>query len=77
LCSSGIFHVEHAGLGRLPFLVLTMLCAQQLDSACDAAPCPPGVVEELIDCSGGEEISLETGTERKLEALMAALDRNR
>jgi ATP-dependent RNA helicase DDX18/HAS1 len=34
-------------------------------------------VEELIDCSGGDEISLETGTARKLEALMAALDRNR
>lgn len=39
-------------------------------------PCA-GVVEELIDCSGGDEISLETGTARKLEALMASLDRNR
>lgn len=36
-----------------------------------------GVVEELIDCSGGDEISLETGTARKLEALMTALDRHR
>lgn len=38
---------------------------------------PAGVVEELIDCSGGDDISLETGTARKLEALMTALDRNR
>ncbi len=28
-----------------------------------------GLLEELIDCSGGEEISLESGTRRKLEAL--------
>jgi superfamily II DNA/RNA helicase len=27
----------------------------------------PGVVEELIDCSGGDEISLESGVARKLE----------
>lgn len=45
--------------------------------ACVACVCPAGVVEELIDCSGGDEISLETGTARKLEALMAALNRNR
>lgn len=30
---------------------------------------PAGLTEELVDCSGGEEVSLETGTRRKLEAL--------
>jgi hypothetical protein len=28
-----------------------------------------GLTEELVDCSGGEEVSLEAGTKRKLEAL--------
>ena len=32
-----------------------------------------GLHEVLIDCSGGEEVSLETGTLRKLEALDKAL----
>uniref|UniRef100_A0A383WC63 RNA helicase n=1 Tax=Tetradesmus obliquus TaxID=3088 RepID=A0A383WC63_TETOB len=36
-----------------------------------------GCVEELVDCSGGDEISLESGTARKLEAMMQALDRVR
>eukprot|EP00877_Chromochloris_zofingiensis_P002029 jgi/Chrzof1/11827/Cz06g11130.t1 len=36
-----------------------------------------GLTEELIDCSGGEEISLESGTARKLDALFAALRRHR
>eukprot|EP00775_Hariotina_reticulata_P010116 gene10116-10274_t len=36
-----------------------------------------GLVEELVDCSGGDEISLESGTQRKLEALQEALDRVR
>ena len=31
---------------------------------------PIGLEEELVDCSGGDEISLEAGTQRKLEALM-------
>ena len=34
-----------------------------------------GLEEELIDCSGGDEISLEAGTARKLEAMTQALDR--
>lgn len=34
-----------------------------------------GVVEELVDCSGGEEISLESGTQRKLEALSESLNK--
>eukprot|EP00879_Flechtneria_rotunda_P033385 GHRR01036971.1.p1 GENE.GHRR01036971.1~~GHRR01036971.1.p1 ORF type:complete len:103 (+),score=31.83 GHRR01036971.1:296-604(+) len=34
-----------------------------------------GLVEELIDCSGGEDVSLESGTQRKLEALAKALER--
>ncbi len=29
----------------------------------------PGLEEELVDCSGGDEITLEAGTQRKLEAL--------
>ena len=33
-------------------------------------PPPSGLEEELVDCSGGDEISLEAGTQRKLEALM-------
>ncbi|GBF95962.1 DEAD-box ATP-dependent RNA helicase [Raphidocelis subcapitata] len=36
-----------------------------------------GVTEELVDCSGGDEISLETGVQRKLEALTDALERHR
>jgi ATP-dependent RNA helicase DDX18/HAS1 len=39
--------------------------------------CAAGVVEELIDCSGGDDISLETGTARKLEALAKAIERHR
>ena len=29
-----------------------------------------GLEEELVDCSGGEDINLEAGTQRKLQALM-------
>ena len=36
-----------------------------------------GVTEELVDCSGGDEVSLESGVARKLEALSAALARHR
>ncbi|KAF6257544.1 P-loop containing nucleoside triphosphate hydrolase protein [Scenedesmus sp. NREL 46B-D3] len=36
-----------------------------------------GCIEELVDCSGGDEISLESGTQRKLEAMVDALDRVR
>jgi hypothetical protein len=35
------------------------------------------LIEELVDCSGGEEVSLESGTQRKLEALQEALNRVR
>ena len=28
-----------------------------------------GLEEELVDCSGGEDINLEAGTQRKLQAL--------
>lgn len=28
-----------------------------------------GLTEELVDCSGGEDVSLESGTLRKLDAL--------
>jgi len=34
-----------------------------------------GLEEELIDCSGGEEISLEAGTQRKLNTLGTVLSR--
>ena len=34
-----------------------------------------GCVEELIDCSGGDEISLESGTARKLDAMCEAIQR--
>ncbi len=33
----------------------------------------PGVVEQLVDCSGGEEINEETGQERKGEALLRVM----
>ncbi|KAF8070956.1 DEAD-box ATP-dependent RNA helicase 50 [Scenedesmus sp. PABB004] len=36
-----------------------------------------GCVEELVDCSGGDDVSLESGTQRKLDALGAALARVR
>ena len=32
-----------------------------------------GLVEELVDCSGGSVITEETGTARKLDALQRAL----
>ncbi|KAI8469617.1 MAG: P-loop containing nucleoside triphosphate hydrolase protein [Monoraphidium minutum] len=35
-----------------------------------------GVVEELVDCSGGDEVSLESGVARKLKALSACLERH-
>lgn len=48
---------------------------------CLQTPCrpactpPPGLVEELVDCSGGDEVSLESGTARKLDAMMEAIGR--
>jgi ATP-dependent RNA helicase DDX18/HAS1 len=36
-----------------------------------------GVTEQLVDCSGGEEITLEAGIKRKLMALAALLDAHR
>lgn len=47
------------------------------DTRCADVLLCPGLTEELIDCSGGEEISLESGTARKLDALFAALRRHR
>ncbi|GFR42534.1 hypothetical protein Agub_g3439 [Astrephomene gubernaculifera] len=35
-----------------------------------------GLVEELVDCSGGDEVSEESGRKRKLEALQALLSRH-
>lgn len=43
--------------------------SMQNERAVPALPCS-GLEEELIDCSGGDVISLEAGIERKLEALM-------
>lgn len=40
-------------------------------------PYHTGLVEELVDCSGGEEVSLESGTARKLDALHAVLGRTK
>ncbi|KAG2448777.1 hypothetical protein HYH02_006129 [Chlamydomonas schloesseri] len=36
-----------------------------------------GLVEELVDCSGGDDISEESGRKRKLEALQTVLDRHK
>ncbi|GLI63965.1 hypothetical protein VaNZ11_007133, partial [Volvox africanus] len=36
-----------------------------------------GLVEELVDCSGGDEVTEESGRKRKLEALKGLLDRHR
>jgi hypothetical protein len=49
----------------------------RLQWPCVAAAAAAGCIEELLDCSGGDEISLESGTARKLEAMMEALDRVR
>lgn len=40
------------------------------------APLLPGLTEELLDCSGGAEISLESGTARKLDALGRSLSQH-
>jgi hypothetical protein len=34
---------------------------------------PPGVLEQVLDCSGGDDISEESGRQRKLDALLALL----
>jgi len=34
---------------------------------------PPGVTEQIVDCSGGDEISPETGFQRKSDALLGLL----
>lgn len=34
---------------------------------------PAGVLEQVLDCSGGEDISEESGRQRKLDALLALL----
>ncbi|GIL94529.1 hypothetical protein Vretimale_758 [Volvox reticuliferus] len=36
-----------------------------------------GLVEELVDCSGGDEVTEESGRKRKLEALKGLLERHR
>ena len=36
-----------------------------------------GLVEELVDCSGGDEITLESGTQRKLSALSKVLAKHK
>ena len=36
----------------------------------------PGVVERIVDCSGGDDISIESGNQRKCAALFAALQEN-
>lgn len=35
------------------------------------------MIEEIVDCSGGEEITLESGIQRKLEAIDRLLARHR
>lgn len=52
-------------------LTLQLLCML----AITATVVNSGCIEELVDCSGGDDISLESGTQRKLDALMEALDR--
>ncbi|GMH37460.1 hypothetical protein BSKO_05333 [Bryopsis sp. KO-2023] len=37
----------------------------------------PGVTEQLVDCSGGEEINEESGQRRKMAALMSLLQQHR
>ena len=37
----------------------------------------PGSTQQLVDCSGGEEVSEETGWQRKAEALLAVLQERR
>lgn len=34
---------------------------------------PPNIIEQLVDCSGGDEITEESGKRRKLQALFAVL----
>lgn len=37
-------------------------------------PCPlPGVLEQVLDCSGGDDITEESGRQRKLDALLQLL----
>ncbi len=36
-----------------------------------------GLVEELVDCSGGDDISLDSGTQRKIEGLMRVLGKHK
>ena len=40
-------------------------------------PSPPGIVEQLVDCSGGDEVSEESGFRRKAAALFAVLQEQR
>ena len=41
------------------------------------SPSPPGIVEQLVDCSGGDEVSEESGFRRKAAALFAVLQEQR
>lgn len=66
-----------------PWLFACMLFAMPLlpeghwpyacTSLASHTPCAAGLVEELVDCSGGEEVSLESGAARKMEALGKSL----
>lgn len=38
---------------------------------------PPGVTEQIVDCSGGDEVSEESGQRRKMAALFASLQERR
>ena len=50
--------------------MVTCLFAFRLVFDVSASSCRIGLEEELVDCSGGEDINLEAGTQRKLQALM-------
>ena len=40
-------------------------------------PLLPGITEQLVDCSGGNEVSEESGFQRKAAALFAVLQEQR
>ena len=53
---------------------LVQLLHLRIKCSNDRAPASaPGVLEQVVDCSGGEEISEESGSKRKAAALLQVL----
>lgn len=76
-CSSESRHQlsQQSGVCPSPLYVVWLGCFP--DRPPIPSHLPAGITEQLVDCSGGDEVSAESGFQRKAAALFAVLQEQR